>query len=966
MLVSQVDTAVLLPKAEKPSDALASREDLDSVRWQIRTVGQGGQPIPSSLEACPLLPDLLEEVSRNPFLYRPQMDSMSPIQGFEEEDGVFSLRGNWEPGKVLVQVSSPGFFRETRILGFPLEEGGLSIPLTPTRGLTLTVTDPQGSPLSGLEVLFAVSSTSTEVDAQAWEAALQEHFFQATIETDSMGVARLVSPPASQLTAQTRSRPGLSRAIVWGLPSEGESTLVVHPSFKLRGVVRAGGEGVSGATVSFLADQGSGTDVIGEAACDEEGRFQALGLSTQPKCLLALAHAPGYTSELQRVILPGPETARELAFQLEAAHEWDFLVTGPEGDPFPGAHVQFTEGPFSWIPYSYQSDEEGRFTSVANLAPGQHLLADFATDSFFLGRIQLSLPAEKSGVVRLSLPQLARLSSITVHGPLKGRTESEVVLRWPGGGESLWNPGKESPWVPSGRVALGLVMNEGSVYWTEAFLPPGDEVHLEVFPVLGSLRFSLPAPQEGPWSVTAEPFLGDSIDLGPLLAGPHEVSLSTGTWTLRCSGRQPPSLVAGPFVLDASPLDLGLLEPGTQGSLAGNIVDEGGRGWSGVEAEFVHGSGWVSMPEVSGPEGEFLFDGLPAGPGRVWIRPSRLQFLDCGDQSLPVVIPAGGHAEGVVFSLPLETCLVGSVAPLSGGKAFGLEGPRLERVELNGAGDFQIRALRSEGWVFVGASSPHGLEISGLHVPAGPRTVTMAPTSIQRDWALVDGLGGPLRSCKISLQASGGATLLSSSSGPEGGFSLSASGPVPLKLVVHFPNGKKGILSLDPLPPSGPLSVPEPEDARFKVVSVSGAPLGGVRVWREGAIGSWISTATGLVSIPLAPGDQGAIHAQKAGHWPLVEMARPGGEHILRRLASLEVSLPAGKAMVSLEIFPRFDAGGEEVPPPIPPQSISGAWILAGIPEGEYLLRALSSKGKALWEGEISLTGGETLRIDAE
>ena len=37
-----------------------------------------------------------------------------------------------------------------------------------------------------------------------------------------------------------------------------------------------------------------------------------------------------------------------------------------------------------------------------------------------------------------------------------------------------------------------------------------------------------------------------------------------------------------------------------------------------------------------------------------------------------------------------------------------------------------------------------------------------------------------------------------------------------------------------------------------------------------------------------------------------------------------------------------------------------------GIPEGEYLLRALSGKGKTLWDREITLPGGETVQVNAE
>ena len=124
-------------------------------------------------------------------------DGRFTIDGFACDQGPVRLRAR-KPGYVTI-----GELRMERYAGFGVDYPGISLPLaSPGGSVAVLVTDSQGGPLEGVDVLGALASSRTVVGKYAFGSYYEDWSVHGTTDTDG----RVEIPDVAQRTLRWRAR----------------------------------------------------------------------------------------------------------------------------------------------------------------------------------------------------------------------------------------------------------------------------------------------------------------------------------------------------------------------------------------------------------------------------------------------------------------------------------------------------------------------------------------------------------------------------------------------------------------------------------------------------------------------------------------------------------------------------------------------------------------------------------------
>lgn len=864
-----------------------------------------------------------------------------------------------------------GFLTEGRFHSFPTEEEEWL--LHPASGLSIRVVNTSGDPVGGVEVRVFYSTADTGYLGYSWRERLRRKFFYWSDRTESSGIARLSYPLSVPMSVTCEHIQGFNVSMDYEAFDGEEVVLRMAPGFTVFGTVsEASGEPVPTGFVGFLYMGDERTEDAGSAVVEQDGTFICPDVSADHSALLAIAYSDGYTVDEKHILSPQPGDLIRLDFQLQKAQGVHLRLLQPSGAVLDKIEVMASEDGFDWVPGSYFSDSAGCISTAPSFLPGHRYLLTWWSDGWSGPPVPFSVPENPDVVIDLVLPAMGYVGAVVCSNPdLLGdeglEYEFHSLVHSDSGVVSWSDPAARSPWIPIGPGILAVNSMKLGRVDTLVDILPGDNGVVAVPVQTGYLRFVLPDKEDNSrWEVRIVNTFGYRDSPVMLPAGGAELQLPVGRHSLVIETGSLRGYSIGPFNLTERGLDLGEIQL-SGGAVYGTVVDEDGSPWPGISLELHRDDNWFGGLTRTSVDGSFFFADLAPGEYQLSVLPNTSLLLFQPDQTINLRLGQNELREGLVFSVPGSavgkcTLPMSAMHPVQG---FHARSDWLEVSHVDGEMSFPISAPFPGDWVGGFSTGYGGASFYGTPVVSSAVDFAIDDSSArEREIRIVDNAGRPIAAAHIefrlfeSIVFPGGA-----SSDSEGLFHCFAPIAFPLELLVHLPNGGLSVVPISSLPESGDFMIGgELVSANFHCQTLVGDPVPGVTIWNTRTRTRAITAADGNGTLSGNPSaDQ--IRIEKAGFVSTIVRLQNSTVVLLRRsLPLVAFSTPEGVSVSRIAIDPLFSLGYPIEIEPIADDS-RHRWVVAGIPEGAYLIRALDSEGVVLLSREINLAAGDSGEI---
>jgi hypothetical protein len=768
-----------------------------------------------------------------------------------------------------------------------------------------------------------------------WRGRLKERFFSGSSFSDSSGIAKFEIAPAGDLVVFSFPQNGWGENTLNKVSQETQCALVLSPAFSVTGtILDQQGRGIPGSQLMFFIQREGSSVPIGGAVADADGDYFSSGISCAEMSIAALAVAPNFSSDVKFLGAVTSSRKIQMNFVLDQGVKLEISLVSVTSEPIEGAWVVFSKTGFDWIPFEYETNRLGVFTTEPILPLGETVLLQWGIGKNEYPSIPISVQGDSQRLV-LEATGIGRVKGI--HSETQFDSYS-LHSKVPGTRPVLWGATESMPWAPSGPATLlGFVADSKDPAIFKVMVPEGlaGEWTLEMTETEVHFQANLP---QGERTTEFELIRAPEISLfkRALENGENQFSISPGEYFLKL-GVGASSWSVGPFVVGNVGLNLGKLALGQTAGIGGLLLDTLGTPIPGIAVTLDRQSGIPIQSVLTGPEGDFHFPLLGSGKYRLSVSP---KFSYCPAVSSSVLVELENGEEKFVTQT-LDTQLPFSLdqdgGPMNPGRGFYLiKGKSVMSSPISSSGTAFFPVIKSSCLAGVFDFSARKVLLACMDVDGGSESETIEMSSLKKT-SLPGGIAA-----YYSVQAEINGFFLGITANVSGAENWELSYPLGFE-GAFWVTSEAGVTTRLPFPASREewlraLAGSE-ERVEIRVRDFAGRPIPGTML--SGPLGFFRQMVDGKgACLTSAFGLPTKLRASHPAFWPEEQETGFGGlDFSLRQTAGLlEIQLPRGITVEEISLKPDFDLGYSWSPKVAAPNKPNDPWVFRDFPEGDYLV----------------------------
>ena len=919
-------------------------------------------------------PEVISILENDTEVHAGMLNEVSAFITAEIESGIASFAGLLMPGEYFVWIRSPGFITRGEFLTFPLPTESAHWELVQTAPLTVEVTNENGLPIPAKTVWVENTSASTEYPSFPWRHKLASKYYSVTSRTDDRGLAVIKDPLSTHMDVFVGSGNGYSMAQVHSAQAGSHVQLVLQPTFTVSGHVEfADQDEVPDHAFVYFWARGEETRSlgIGSASVDESGFFVAEDVAAGHDCVLVMAATDGYSVPTKTILRPKAGAKYSVDFVVHKAQEFDLRLVTAAGEGVPEVPVSFSIGAHDFVPFSYRTDEFGRFRTRPTMLPGNQYLLHWTVGEHSPAPIPVKMPARPPFSMDVELPPLGRWSRANIWHKNERVEDYNIIffgLGDRGGPRAAWSSAEHSPWILAGPAVVVVEFPSGLSVEREVYVREGENGALVLRTQSVPVSFRLPKPPTSElWEVELRPARSSKSTTSRLGSGNHTVQVIPGELYLHIQDSSGTSSSWGPFVVGALGLDLGSLSPGYC-SISGTVADELDEPWSGMEVFLHRDHGAAVGTATTGDSGTFAFTGLQPGAYRLSCSPFESQQMVQPDLERTVWVGFGNSDAHVRVTVSSgELIGKGSVhpSPGAGWGMFQILDETLHLAALGGDGAFEFSS-RSPSIVGARQMQSSELQLFASRTQQGQPHVSFDIEGLQsHGLQLLSVNGRPAAFARIELELQGIQMPGACWSDEEGFLSIAADCRVDCNLMIDLGAEGRYLIPLERALAASQIRLDDPGSPReIRITDLDGNPVSTATLYLPELRVRRLSDGAGWCRLePMSGAD--LLMVEKSGFWAHHSgLIGTTNVELRRTAARCTVSAREGLTLASLELIPAFTLGYEFDSDPRAVEGESHEWIIDGVPEGSYELIATDTEGQLVFDEILVLRSGTPSTVE--